>query len=128
MNNKGQTLVLFVLLLPLFLMFIAFLVDTSLVLNEKTRINNCINTNMETILKNNNKNSEEIIDLFKENNIKITSLNIEDDLIKIKVLYKYKSTFGNILKFDFYNINVEYIGNYKDLSVIKNERNKKNNK
>ena len=38
MNNRGQSLIMFVLILPLLSMFIAFFIDSSLCMMEKSKI------------------------------------------------------------------------------------------
>ena len=52
MNNKGQSLIMFVLVLPLIVMVIAFVIDSSLIIFEKNRLDGIITSNMEEALKN----------------------------------------------------------------------------
>ena len=50
MNNKGQSLITFVLILPLIVMFIAFFIDSSLSIIEKNKLDGIVYDNMKVAL------------------------------------------------------------------------------
>ena len=53
MNNKGQTLVLFVVLLPVILILLAFVFDTAYMSMESNRLNDIAKTSVKYIVKDN---------------------------------------------------------------------------
>lgn len=120
MNNKGQSLILFVLLLPLIVLFLAFFIDVSLMKFENNRINNVVESNLKIILKNEIKDSNKIDGLFEDNKIKDYSINIDDNSILIKINNKYNGIFGKVLGFKFYNYQISFNGNYISKEIIIN--------
>lgn len=116
MNNKGQTLVLFVLILPIIMVFLSFFVDLVKVNYERDRVNNILRSNLQVIVNNDIKDIEEIKNIYLENNI-IVDVFIEDDFITIDTNMKLKSVFGKLLNFDVYKIHTCYKGNYLNKEV-----------
>ncbi len=116
MNRHGQTLIVFILLLPLLLLLLAFVVDTGTILNEKTRLNSTLRTILRTTYKEKENASfdDKIISLLEENEIPTYNLQIENkkDFVRIKVQYEKESIFGNIIGIKSYAIkSVFYINN-----------------
>ena len=66
MNNKGQTLILFVLIVPVLLLLLAFVVDTGLLLKERTKINSITRTILKTTFENrfDENYNEKVVSLF----------------------------------------------------------------
>ena len=116
MNNKGQTLVLFVLILPLIILFLSFFVDLSKVRYEKDKINSIILSNLEVIVNNDIRDIELIKSVYLENDL-LVNVFINEDIIMINTDMKIKSIFGKILDFDVYEVDVNYIGNYLNKEV-----------
>ncbi len=100
MNNKGQTLLAFVLLLPVFIIFLAFVVDTGYFLKENTKLNNLT----KTILKEtyDDFREDKIKELYKINNIEPTYLKITNYEIEVKT--EVDSIFGSIIGLKSYEI------------------------
>lgn len=72
MNNKGQTLVLFVLILPLLIIVLSMIINYGMISLEKKKIDQSLNDIVLYGIK--NKNSEEL-----ENSLnRLIVLNIED--------------------------------------------------
>ena len=122
MNNKGQTLVIFVLLIPVLLILFAITVDLGLLLNETNKVKQNIIEAIDYGLNTDSSNKEvEMYDLLKKNisNNNITiSINNE---IKVTVIGEYKSLFSGLLK-NKYKYNYTYKGYNKDGSnIIKKE-------
>lgn len=80
-NNKGQALVEFVMLLPILLIIIMYIVDSSKIAIQKNEIENNINvvTNLYS-----NKNIEELNNYIKENNLEINYIK-QDNLTTITI-------------------------------------------
>lgn len=122
LNKRGQTLVVFLIILPLIVGLIAYLVDISLKTYENTR--NYQTTKM-IIKKALEKDMDEnaIKKLFKENNIEINNLEISfnDNEVIIKNEYEIDSLFGKMIGFDKYKIklNVKGIDDGDNIRFIK---------
>lgn len=95
MNNKGQVLVIFVILLPILFMVLSFVVDIGLFSIEKRKISNNTYDAVEYYLESNDKGNT--INLLNNNlddiNIKI---NETLDYVEITVIKKYKSLYTTI--------------------------------
>lgn len=124
MNKRGQTLILFVLLLPIIASFLAFFIDLSLVKYEKNKIDSIILSNLEIIVDNEITDLERIQSIYRENGLKVADVYLSGDEIVVEVEKEIKSIFGKILNFDLYEIDCNYKGNYQNKEVEKiNEKN-----
>jgi len=117
-NNKGQTLVIFVVFLPLAIILMATIVDISLMYYNKNKLDNL---NMMVIEYGiDNIKSEDLTSklesLIVKNDKKIISKNIEieDNRIKIKLEKNIDSTFGKVIGIEKYEIKSYYIGTNKE--------------
>lgn len=109
MNNKGQALVEFVLILPVFIFILFAVYDIGMIFSKKNSLENDSSDIIE--LYNNGKEIYEIEDMYKNLNISITE---EDEYKKIVIEDKVKLiTPGfNLIFGNPYKINVErYIVN-----------------
>ena len=100
MNNKGQTLVLFIILIPVFLIIFAFAIDTSYMSIKEKELEDVANVAIEEINKTGdiNKANEYIKKVDK--NIKIIS--IRND--KVVLEKDINPIFGQIIGFNNYKI------------------------
>ena len=117
MNNKGQSLVLFVLIIPILLGVLVLIIDLSRVILEKNSINNKIELVMEYGLEN-KLTQEELTELTNYNleNYK-NEIYINNNIITINTKTYKKGIISNVFDFVGFNIESEYKG-YK-----KNEEN-----
>lgn len=100
MNNKGQVLVLFLLLLPVILILFAFVIDKSYLLYEESKLNNIGNIACDYILEENDINK--LKQLVIENDNQINNIKLVDDEITLKK--EIKSLFGSVIGIDTYKI------------------------
>ena len=102
MNNKGQTLVLFVILIPVFLGLFAFCFDNIYMSIEKNKL-----LDIAEIANDykNSKTNDEIKDLILKNDKDIKKINIRNKIILEKEI---DSIFGKIIGLDTYKIKVTY--------------------
>lgn len=116
MNNKGQVLVIFVILLPLFLMILAFVIDLGLLSIEKRKISNNVYDAVDFYLDNNDK--EKTKELL-ESNLKDIDIEIVDnsEYIEIVVSKEYKSLYTIISNNQ--KINITYKGIKESKKIIK---------
>lgn len=118
MNNKGQTLVLFIIFIPILIMLAALIIDTGLIIRENTRLKATTKTILQDVFYKENKDEEMIKQLFIANNISVKnmSITISENKIRIRNDYDIESMFGKIIGLKNYNIKI-------DLSIVE-----KNNK
>ena len=118
MNNRGQSLILFVLIIPIVVVFLAFFIDLSMVNYEKNRLNGIIVSNLEVIVNSEIRDINKIKNVFLENDISV-DISLEEDSVIILVDSDIKSLFGKILNFDVYKFSVKYKGDYLAKTVSK---------
>ena len=113
-NNKGQTLVTFIVFLPILLIIMATVVDIGLLYYEKNKLDNLnmmateygidhlddadINEKINNLI---NKNDKEVI---------IKKFDINEENIEIILTKSTKSTFGKIIGIQEYKLTSKYIG------------------
>ncbi len=93
-NKKGQALVMFIILIPLFLAVCALVIDIGLITYEKNKLTNIIDLSI-----NENKDVKNYLKINDINDVKI-----KEENKCIKVTYYKKSLFGNIIGIKKYNI------------------------
>lgn len=98
MNNKGQVLVVFILILPLLLLGGAYIVDTTYISYHTNKLNG-INSLVIKAAKEKKLDVKEIHEYINKNdlNIKIEIVEITNNKIKIGLKKEIKSLFGNII-------------------------------
>lgn len=119
-NNKGQSLVMFVLIIPIFLLILTLVYDVGNAIYEKDRLSN-INyltieyglNNIDTVTENDLKN---LIDQ-NTSNLKYIYVTIEDNQIEIKMEKDAKSIIGKMFNFNL----VKIISHYKG-KIINNQK------
>ena len=103
MNNKGQVLVIFVILLPIILLILTFIVDYGLLSIEKRKIDSETLSAAEYYLENIDN-----VDVYN-NTMKLLDNNLDDveisildvdDYINIIVKSNYKNLYNNIVNDD----------------------------
>ena len=106
MNNRGQTLIFFVLVIPLLLTILAFVVDTGLILKEYTRFTSTTRTILKTITYETENYQEKVKQLYEKNKIPTKNLKIEIKAKEIQISneFEIKSIFGNIIGIKSYKI------------------------
>ena len=123
MDNKGQSLIFFVLILPIIALFFVLLIDVCSYEYNHNHIKNTIKDNLKVILNNEEKDSEKIEKVIKDNiedsNVEVI-INEENNNIEINVNYKYKS-FSKKLISNEPTVNYHYCGNY-ETKEIKNKK------
>lgn len=101
MNKKGQSLVLFIIMIPIIFIIFMYVYDYGNYLQNKTKLNDiAVETAKEVLSSNEPNKEEETKKLFKRNNIDTTNLKVtyQDNILKItnKIKIKEKSKFSNI--------------------------------
>ncbi len=98
MNKKGQSLVLFIILLPVIILAIALVVDTGLMYNAKIKGNNLLKEAVEDDL--------DIDEYFGLNNFEIVSKEVKSEEGCAIITSRVKSVFGQIIGKKEYSIKI----------------------
>lgn len=110
MNNKGQSLVLFIIIIPIILGITALVIDVGRTIATKNSLDNKIELIIECGLVDN---------LTKEELIELTEYNLSDyeyivdkndKVIEINASTYVEGIFSNILNFKGFNVKSEYRG------------------
>lgn len=113
LNNKGQSLVAFIVLIPIFALIMTLIFDVGSAIYEKNRLSN---TNYMAIcygLDNIDSVSEnDLIELIMKNIQDLNSISVlvEDNTINIKLSKNIKGTIGKMVGFNLISANSEYEG------------------
>lgn len=121
-NNKGQVLVLFVLMVPLIIFIIAYFLENMFISNEKQKLDN-IN---QMLLEYSYENKENVglydailnLALKNDKEIIIESFDINIDYIEITLSKDMDSMFGKIIGINKYEIISKYKATISDDKVI----------
>ena len=102
LNNRGQVLVLFLLILPIFLILFVLVVDIGNAIYEKQSLNNICNLGIDYMK--NEKDIEVIKQLILLNDEDITTIEVgEDNLVLEK---KIEGLLSHIINIDFFDLKV----------------------
>ena len=120
MDNKGQTLVTFVLIIPIILIVFILVIDYGLISLEKRKLSSTISDSIKYGVNNmdNSDIKSEIVFLInkniKEDNIESLNVDINDSKVSVDITYKCNTIFN-----EFNNkIVLSYYG-YKDNNEVK---------
>ena len=120
MNNKGQSLITFVLILPILVLFIAFLIDSSLSIVEKSKLDGVVYDNLKKSIEDDVHDIDKISEVIKNNIDADVTIIMDEDTIKINAKSKKNFVFGKLFKLSYYNLEVDYCGSYIDKKINKN--------
>lgn len=121
-NNKGQVLILFVILIPVFVLIAAFTIDIGYNFYESNKLDNVNKMIIKYGLKNLDKDNlkAKLIDLLHHNadDIESYSIYIDNNKITININKKIDSIFGKIINIDTYQLSSIYKGSIIDDKVF----------
>lgn len=112
LNNKGQSLVLFIVILPIILFMFVLVYDIGNAIYEKNRLSNVNYMVTSYALDNENISESDIVNLINKNvngfsNIKVI---INNDKVNISLSKNIKGVFGRMFDFNLITAYSEYIG------------------
>ena len=115
MNNKGQVLVLFIIILPILLLGCACLIDSSYMLYQKNRLDNINYDVLDSIKTKINLTEEDVERLILLNDAKIVNEDIYIDVkntmdrnISISNYILVNSIFGRLIGIDEYKVSLPW--------------------
>ena len=113
-NSRGQSLVLFILILPVILLIFVFLVDVAQAINLKFELKNIsdividygldymsdgdLATSLENYIKMNNDGIDKI------------KINVENDKIYIELNEKYEGILSSLVDIPIFDVKTSYVG------------------
>ena len=106
MNNKGQSLVLFVFLIPVFIAIFAYIFDTCYIKINDNKLDNLTSIAMNYVLM--DKDKIEIEQLILDNDADVKIINITNSEVHLKK--EVDSIFGSIIGIKKYNLDSVYTG------------------
>ena len=106
MNNKGQSLVIFIIIIPVIFIVFSFLYDYAYIINSQNKYENVTRTILNSTLE-----EDKIVDLYSQNGYKVDDFKYkkENDKVYIQNSYKIKSVFGNIVNLKNYTVSINYV-------------------
>ena len=119
MNNKGQSLATFIIILPIIVLLLVLVLDYGLMSVEKRNITSDIRTSIKYGLNNleNSNNSNDIKELIykniDQNKIKKLDIDITNNSVSIDIIVKYDSIFKIINN----EIKLSYIGTIENNKI-----------
>lgn len=114
MNNKGQSLVLFVCLIPVIFALFAFVFDYSYMISKNTELEGIAKTSLRHVM-NGDKPINKITEIIKKND---KNIEVEITYNSVHLTNELKPIFGKIIGLDKYNLDVKLVGTFKDNKLI----------
>ena len=113
LNNKGQSLVMFIILLPILLLILTLVYDVGNAIYEKDRLSNTNYMLVDYALDNIDSIDEEDLNtliLENDNNLDDISIMIIDNSVDISLKKNIKGVFGKMFNFNLTFVKCEYNG------------------
>ena len=109
LNNKGQSLVLFVVIMPIILLMFVLVYDIGNAMYEKNKLSNVSYMVVDNIDK---VDENDLIDLIDKNTNNLSSMSvlIDNGKVNVTLTKTIKGTFGKIFNFDLIEAKSEYTG------------------
>ena len=118
MNKRGQTLIIFVMLIPIILTMAALVIDVGLLYYKKNEYTGIVEESIKEYFK-----DEDILSAKKTltlNGVSLddTEINISDNKITVTLDTKVDSIFGKVIRINEYEIKVSRVGTKDKERVI----------
>lgn len=114
LNNRGQSLVMFVIILPILLLIFILVMDIGNIVLAKQKLNNTNEIVLDYGLDNldNNDISNKIYELIKLNDQEIDEINIfiENGKIYVELNDKVNGIFSRFINISIFNVKSYYVG------------------
>lgn len=113
-NNRGQTLVLFVIILPILLLLLILILDVGKLILTKNELNNINSIVMDYGLSNLDKENleEKLVELIKLNKDDVDNIDVKVDnsIIYITMNEKINGIFTSYIDIPVFDVELSYIG------------------
>ena len=120
MNNKGQTLVIFIIMMPIILLIFTLVIDLGYVSKEKIKIDSTLRVIIRNVLEKETFSKEMVDDLIEKNELTYDNYkySYENGLLKINITKNIKSILGKIINTDIYKIEIKLTGYIENDKII----------
>lgn len=114
LNNKGQSLILFIVVLPILLLILVLVIDVGKTIVLKQELDNInklvLDYGLDNIEKENLK--DELVDMVNLNNneINIVNINIENEKIYVELNLGVNGVLSGLVNISVFDINSSYVG------------------
>ena len=122
MNKRGQTLIIFVMLIPIILTMAALVIDVGLLYYKKNEYTGIVEESIKEYFK-----DEDILSAKKTltlNGVSLddTEINVSDNKITVILDTKVDSIFGKVIRINEYEIKVSRVGTKDKERVMINKK------
>ena len=121
LNNKGQTLVLFVMLLPIMLLVMVLVFDIGKSIAEKQKLNNIsfmiVSYGIEHSKDDNIEDTLKELVILNYKDATDVEVLVKDDYVSVSLSGKVKGVFCNLVGKSFFEVRSYYIGNINDKKI-----------
>lgn len=117
MNRKGQTLIIFVILIPIFILVAALVVDVGLMTYNFQKYRGIVDEGIKLYFE---KDVSELEKVYELNNIQKEEYKIIKNEEQIEVVFEttINSIFGRIININEYQIKIKRVGILKNDKVL----------
>lgn len=120
MNKRGQTLIIFVMLIPIILTMAALVIDVGLLYYKKNEYVGIVEESIKEYFKDNNILTAKKTLALNGVSLDDTEINVADNEITITLDTKVDSIFGKVIRINEYEIKVSRVGTKeRDRVIIK---------
>ena len=110
MNRKGQTLIIFVIMIPIILLLAALVVDVGLVTNAKIKLSGTTTPVLKEFYEKRKESNlkDDIKKLYEKNEISVRNLEVivEESSLEIANNYEIESMFGKLIGIKNYKVSI----------------------
>lgn len=121
LNNKGQTLVLFVLLLPIMLCIMVLVFDIGKFICLKQQLNHInsmvVSYGIDHYEDEDIENELTHLVLLNSDNLTNIEVNVEDNKVYVELLSSDSSIFGNIFNIEMFEVRSSYVGDVTSKNI-----------
>ena len=126
LNNKGQSLILFVMFLPIMLLILILIIDIGKIVVLKHELNNIadivLNYGLDNIEDENVIDNMNSLLVANKNDIDKFNISIDNDRIYIDISENVDGMFSNFIDISIYRVNVSYVGYIENNKKIIEEK------
>ena len=125
MNKKGQTLILFVILIPIFITLIALVVDIGSMQFTYQKLKGVVDESIKEYFLKDGKNSMENTLKYNDLSKELYEISESDNEVNVYLTYEMDSIFGRLINISSYEIIVNRKGKVEMDQIIIEEGDKK---
>lgn len=110
---------MFVILLPLFMMFIAYIIDNGIIAQNRVKLDELTKSIIIYALEDRSRTTEEVTEYIVKNEPNLKNVNVLlDEDVQIQLVKTVPSVFGKAIGIQQYTITSYYEGELKDGEMI----------